>query len=58
MSFYDPDLQVWFEIARIAYLAQFPGGYKGLVERGVDATTIEASVRYRAGCLPAGVHAL
>lgn len=41
---------VWFEIARIAYLGQFPGGYKGLVESGVDATTIEASVRYRAGC--------
>jgi acyl-CoA thioester hydrolase len=40
---------VWFEIARIAYLAQFPGGYRGLVEQGVDATTIEAHVRYRAG---------
>ncbi len=37
---------VWFEIARIAYLAQFRGGYKGLVEQGVDATTTEASVRY------------
>ena len=41
---------VWFEIARIAYLAQFPGGYRGLVEEGVDATTTEAYVRYRAGC--------
>jgi acyl-CoA thioester hydrolase len=41
---------VWFEIARIAYLEQFPGGYRGLVESGVDATTIEASVRYRTGC--------
>ena len=41
---------VWFELARIAYLAQFPGGYKGLVESGIDATTIEANVRYRAGC--------
>jgi acyl-CoA thioester hydrolase len=41
---------VWFEIARIAYLGQFPGGYKGLVADGVDATTIEAFVRYRAGC--------
>jgi acyl-CoA thioester hydrolase len=40
---------VWFEIARIAYLAQFPGGYKGLVEEGVDATTVEAHVRYRGG---------
>jgi acyl-CoA thioester hydrolase len=41
---------VWFEIARIAYLAQFPGGYGGLVELGVDATTTEAYVRYRDGC--------
>jgi acyl-CoA thioester hydrolase len=40
---------VWFEIARIAYLAQFRGGYKGLVEEGVDATTVEAYVRYRDG---------
>ena len=39
---------VWFEIARVAYLAQFPGGYRGLVEQGVDATTIEAlSVTWR-----------
>ena len=40
---------VWFEIARIAYLAQFPGGYRGLVEQGVDATTTEAYVRYLDG---------
>jgi acyl-CoA thioester hydrolase len=38
---------VWFEIARIAYLEQFAGGYKGLVqEHGIDATTVEAFVRY------------
>ena len=42
---------VWFEIARIDYLARFPGGYKGLVEEhGVDVTTVESYVRYRAGC--------
>ena len=40
---------VWFEIARIAYLARFGGGYKGLVEDGVDATTTEAHVRYLDG---------
>ncbi len=40
---------VWFEIARIAYLGQFAGGYKGLVEQGVDATTTEAYVRYLDG---------
>jgi acyl-CoA thioester hydrolase len=42
---------VWFEIARIAYLGRFPGGYKGLVEEhGIDVTTIESYVRYRAAC--------
>lgn len=41
---------VWFEIARIAYLARFRGGYRGLVEEeGVDATTVEAHVRYLDG---------
>jgi acyl-CoA thioester hydrolase len=40
---------VWFEIARIAYLGRFQGGYRGLVEAGVDATTAEAHVRYRGG---------
>ena len=40
----------WFEVARVAYLARFPGGYKGLVESGVDATNVEAHVRYRQGC--------
>lgn len=40
---------VWFEIARIAYLEQFQGGYRGLVEQGLDATTVEAFVRYREG---------
>jgi acyl-CoA thioester hydrolase len=38
---------IWFEIARIAYLEQFEGGYKGLVAAGIDATTVEAHVRYR-----------
>jgi acyl-CoA thioester hydrolase len=39
---------VWFEIARIDYLARFDGGYPALVEAGIDATTVEAQVRYRA----------
>jgi acyl-CoA thioester hydrolase len=39
---------VWLEIARIDYLARFPGGYKGLVEEhGIDVTTVESYVRYR-----------
>ena len=39
---------VWFEIARIDYLARFEGGYPALLEAGMDATTVEANVRYRA----------
>jgi acyl-CoA thioester hydrolase len=40
---------VWLEIARIDYLARVPGGYRGLVEQhGVDVTTVESYVRYRA----------
>ena len=39
---------VWLEIARIDYLARFPGGYRAMVEdHGIDVTTVEASVRYR-----------
>jgi acyl-CoA thioester hydrolase len=42
---------VWFEIARIDYLGRVPGGYKGLVQdHGVDVTTVESHVRYRAAC--------
>ena len=37
---------VWFEIARIEYLARFDGGYPGLREQGVEATTSEVHVRY------------
>jgi len=39
---------VWFEIARIHYLARFEGGYPALLDAGVDATTVEANMRYRA----------
>jgi acyl-CoA thioester hydrolase len=38
----------WLEVARVEYLARFPGGYQGLRDRGIEATTIEAHVRYRA----------
>ena len=37
---------VWFELARIDYLARFDGGYPGLREQGVEATTSEVHVRY------------
>ena len=37
---------VWFEVARIAYLAEYAGGYQSLRDRGFEALTIEAHVRY------------
>ena len=37
---------VWFETARIEYLRRFDGGYRGLREQGVEATTSEVYVRY------------
>ena len=40
----------WFEVARVDYLARFPGGYRGLIEQGVEATTTETHVRYRVPC--------
>jgi acyl-CoA thioester hydrolase len=39
---------VWFEVARIEYLARFRGGYPGLQAEGLEALTLDASVRYRA----------
>ena len=37
---------VWFEVARVAYLARFRGGYSSLREGGVEALTLEAHARY------------
>ncbi len=37
---------VWFEIARIDYLARFRDGYPGLRADGIEALTLEAHVRY------------
>ena len=39
---------VWFELARIDYLARFDGGYAALREQGTDAITVESHVRYAA----------
>lgn len=41
----------WFEVARVSYLSQFPGGYRGLIEKGVEALTLETYVRYRLPCV-------
>lgn len=40
----------WFEVARIAYLARFGGGYRAMIEHGFEAVTLETHVRYRAPC--------
>jgi acyl-CoA thioester hydrolase len=37
---------VWFEVARIAYLARYTNGYRSIRERGYEALTIESHVRY------------
>ena len=37
---------VWFEVARIEYLARFRGGYKGIQADGYEALTTETHVRY------------
>lgn len=39
---------VWYEVARIAYLARFGGGYPGIQAEGLEALTIETHVRYLA----------
>jgi acyl-CoA thioester hydrolase len=37
---------VWYEVARIAYLARFRDGYRGLQAEGYEALTTESHVRY------------
>jgi acyl-CoA thioester hydrolase len=38
---------VWFELARIAYLEEFAGGYPALRETGLESFVLESHVRYR-----------
>jgi acyl-CoA thioester hydrolase len=37
---------VWFEVARVAYLEQFAGGYQRLRNLGIEALVLESHVRY------------
>ena len=37
---------VWFELTRVAYLAEYAGGYNALRDEGYEATVVEAHVRY------------
>ena len=38
---------VWFEVARVEYLAHFAGGYQSMRDRGLEAIVTESHVRYR-----------
>ena len=38
---------VWFELARIAYLDEYAGGYQSLRDMGLESFVLEANVRYR-----------
>ncbi|HLK45421.1 MAG TPA: thioesterase family protein [Acidimicrobiales bacterium] len=37
---------VWFEVARVAYLEAYAGGYQRLRELGLEAVVLETHVRY------------
>jgi len=37
---------VWFEVARVAYLEQFTGGYNALRSQGIESFVLESHVRY------------
>ncbi len=39
---------VWFELARVEYLARFAGGYQALRDQGVEALVTESYIRYGA----------
>ncbi len=38
---------VWFEVARVAYLAEHAGGYLSIQAQGVEALTTAVEVNYR-----------
>jgi acyl-CoA thioester hydrolase len=37
---------VWLEVARVAYLARYAGGYQAIRESGLEALTTEVFLRY------------
>lgn len=37
---------VWLEVARVAYLEQYAGGYQAIRDRGLEALTTEVHVSY------------
>jgi acyl-CoA thioester hydrolase len=38
---------VWFEVARVAYLEEYTGGYPALRSQGLESFVLESHVRYR-----------
>ena len=38
---------VWFEVARVAYLAEYAGGYSAIREQGLESFVLETHIRYR-----------
>ena len=38
---------VWFEVARVEYLARHAGGYQAMRDRGLEAIVTESHIRYR-----------
>lgn len=39
---------VWFEVARVAYLSKYAGGYQALRDLGIESPVVEMNVRYLA----------
>ena len=37
---------VWLEVARVAYLTEYAGGYRAIQAQGIEALTTEVHVRY------------
>jgi acyl-CoA thioester hydrolase len=38
---------IWFELARVAYLEEYAGGYPTLRAQGIESLVLESHVRYR-----------
>jgi acyl-CoA thioester hydrolase len=38
---------IWFEVARVEYLARHAGGYQAMRDQGLEAIVTESHVRYR-----------
>jgi acyl-CoA thioester hydrolase len=37
---------IWFEVARVAYLAEYAGGYSAIREQGIESFVLESHVRF------------